>query len=103
MNSKTIQSSLLFLFCLIFSLPGFSQKTTVDSPVFIAARLVDKLDEEDMANLCAYYTLAEEVKDGDFSVFKDKDGTVIRFKMNDSSPYVELILKESMASVKKKP
>lgn len=101
MNSSELRTTLLFIILLFFP-PLYSQNVNVDSPVFIGTVLIDKPDEEDMAETCRYYKMVEGEKEDDFSVFKADDGTKIRFKVVDSSPVVEVITKESVSSVRKK-
>ena len=95
------RSVYIFLLLIISILPAFSQKIQIDSPIYLAARLIDEPDTTAMSKFCKSYNLSGQPREDGYTVFTTPNGERIRFKTEDQSTVVEITTKDKSSSIDK--
>lgn len=100
---KNILVTLSFLLVSILSCFG-QQKVT--NPIFLGPILVDCPSVDAMVDLCGMYDLEELQSEDNYRMFKNGDGSIIKFNMvSDSTgceiPYVEIRTSQNKKDIEK--
>ena len=79
----------------------FSQQS-ISNPVTLGSILVGQTNLNQMTDLCNWYQLTEQPSEDGFHVYRQDDGTLIKFKMSDdNTPYVEIQTTQSKKKIEK--
>ena len=94
------------LFLALTLLPIFAQNMSVENPVMLLNNLMSCYDEHSMARVCRAYQMEELPSEDGFWVFKNQDGSVVRFKYetnekNQKTPVIEIQTTQNKKSIEK--
>lgn len=96
-----MHKSICLLFLLFLTiLPTHGQKATIENTIYLGALIIDRNNIKDMVDLCNYYNFTESASEDDFTVYVSPDGEKIRFKINDTTPIVEVLTRDKTSTIK---